>query len=495
MKEKMKKFFYTVMSCFVIAGLLYSCNESESNLGQIFDPTQPIVITTFFPDSGGIATGMILEGTNFGSDTTGLRVLFVDQYGTRHRAGLVSSTGNQIYAFVPRMTGLRRMDVVVEREYGGRLFYRDAGHPFYYITQTAVTTVAGVPYAGTVLATAGGTLGTAVFSSPNSLVVDDEDNIIVVERGWGAQGLGGHGVVGGGSNISVIDQRLGEVRVLVQNGATSNAPAFSAIAGFETVNVPHDGGGSFYQLPRVLGYSPRRMSLSEHPRVALYRQNWIYSFVANTENNLIYSMVWNGHLIRFDPRIREVEIIANNILPGVPGETAMLNAQGETGTNAYLAFCPINPTLLYIAMEDYNMIARIDVSPEALYGLDPAYIKPEWFAGRGHIDGPVHGRGFQDGLLLEARFFAPKQLAFTSDGRLYIADTRNHVIRVIDTTVPLDRATVSTAVGIPGVPGFRDGGPEVARFNAPTGVAVSADGTAIYVADARNAVIRRLAIQ
>ena len=49
---------------------------------------------------------------------------------------------------------------------------------------------------------------------------------------------------------------------------------------------------------------------------------------------------------------------------------------------------------------------------------------------------------FADGPRLDARFLAPKQIAFTNDGRLFIADTGNQVIRGIDTNVPYEQSVV-----------------------------------------------------
>ena len=109
--------------------------------------------------------------------------------------------------------------------------------------------------------------------------------------------------------------------------------------------------------------------------------------------------------------------------------------------------------------------------------------------------GPVSGSGWEDGLLENARFFGPKQICFTDDGKLYIADTGNNCIRVIDTPVPKDTATVNTAIGLPQSPGYKDGGPELAKFDNPCGVAVNSDGSIVYVADTRNKVIRKLSIE
>ena len=107
----------------------------------------------------------------------------------------------------------------------------------------------------------------------------------------------------------------------------------------------------------------------------------------------------------------------------------------------------------------------------------------------------MNGKGWEDGLLKNAKFRRPRQICFTDDGKMYIADSGNSCIRVIDTTMPKERAAVTTPIGLPGAEGYKDGGPEIAKFHFPCGVAVNSDGTIVYVADTQNKVIRKLSIE
>lgn len=85
-----------------------------------------------------------------------------------------------------------------------------------------------------------------------------------------------------------------------------------------------------------------------------------------------------------------------------------------------------------------------------------------------------------------ARFDTPTAVAFADDGRVFVADSGNNVIRVIATD-----GTVSTLAGTAGESGFADGTGAEARFSIPTGIAVDTAGTA-YVADSGNHVIRKI---
>ena len=46
--------------------------------------------------------------------------------------------------------------------------------------------------------------------------------------------------------------------------------------------------------------------------------------------------------------------------------------------------------------------------------------------------------------------------------------------------MPKERAAVTTPIGLPGAEGYKDGGPEIAKFHFPCGVAVNSDGTFVY---------------
>lgn len=97
--------------------------------------------------------------------------------------------------------------------------------------------------------------------------------------------------------------------------------------------------------------------------------------------------------------------------------------------------------------------------------------------------------GRQDGVGYDARFNSPRR-GLRIGNSLFIADTGNHVIRVID----IPTAAVSTLAGESGVAGFADTGQGTtgkARFNSPGDL--TTDGTFLYVADTGNHVIRRLA--
>ena len=92
--------------------------------------------------------------------------------------------------------------------------------------------------------------------------------------------------------------------------------------------------------------------------------------------------------------------------------------------------------------------------------------------------------GTDDGSTTTARFNLPRGLAYAADGRLFVADSANDVIRVIDA----NGSIVSTYAGS-GSFGSDDGSTTTASFDNPRGLALAADGR-LFVADSDNNLIR-----
>lgn len=95
--------------------------------------------------------------------------------------------------------------------------------------------------------------------------------------------------------------------------------------------------------------------------------------------------------------------------------------------------------------------------------------------------------GSADGSGSSARFDSPTGLALGPDGVLYVSDTGNHTLRRVTTN-----GVVTTLAGSAGNADYADGPASAARFNQPLGLAVAPDGT-VFVADSGNHLIRVIA--
>jgi len=102
------------------------------------------------------------------------------------------------------------------------------------------------------------------------------------------------------------------------------------------------------------------------------------------------------------------------------------------------------------------------------------------------VAGTIDESGHLNGTGTAARFSDPTGLARDAAGNLYVCDARNHVIRKI---APGGIAT--TIAGQAGVSGAVNGTGSVARFCFPSDIAVAPNGT-LYVADTGNHCIRQI---
>jgi len=102
------------------------------------------------------------------------------------------------------------------------------------------------------------------------------------------------------------------------------------------------------------------------------------------------------------------------------------------------------------------------------------------------IAGVPNKSGHQDGPAKSALFNSPYRIAVDSKGNVYVADTYNHVIRKIDTS-----GNVSTIAGTPKTPGHKDGPVKSALFSSPLGLAFDGKGN-LYVTESGNNTIRKI---
>jgi streptogramin lyase len=97
-------------------------------------------------------------------------------------------------------------------------------------------------------------------------------------------------------------------------------------------------------------------------------------------------------------------------------------------------------------------------------------------------------QGANDGSVTNARFFAPQGVTVNAQGIVYVADSDNSAIREIT-----PNGLVSTIAGQAGSSGYADGTSTNAQFFLPKSVVADAAGN-LYVVDTWNEVVRKLTL-
>lgn len=185
------------------------------------------------------------------------------------------------------------------------------------------------------------------------------------------------------------------------------------------------------------------------------------------EGNVYVSDFENQYIRRIDTD-GTVSTVAGNGIAGYvdgPSATAQFN---------YPRGIVIDATgNLYVSDSWNHRIRKIDVFGEV-----------STYAGGGNIFGVQSVSEFKDGSDTSARFYTPCGLSIDNLGNIYVADAYNHRVRMID----LSRYVSTVAgTGISGAAGggFVDGDVAAARFNTLTELFVAGTGV-IYVSDTYN---------
>lgn len=171
-------------------------------------------------------------------------------------------------------------------------------------------------------------------------------------------------------------------------------------------------------------------------------------------------------------------------IAGIPTQAGFAG-DGGPATEAMLAFPAGSnpPPAGGLALDDEDHLYVSDTLNHRIRVIDLTTGVIDTLAGTGKA-----GFGGDGGPATKAKLNNPRKLALGPDGKLYVGDERNHRIRVIDLTT----GVIDTAVGNGKGRFAGDGGPaKSASLKRPTGVAFDEDG-AMYVIDTYNSRVRRV---
>ncbi|MDR0386257.1 MAG: IPT/TIG domain-containing protein [Prevotellaceae bacterium] len=435
MKKVSTKAILVILAC----GLLtcHSCKDRTSTGTRAeYDPSKPVKLASFYPGEGGIATRIIIDGSNFGSDPNSVRVWYNNK-----KASVIGASGEKLYVVTPRQPGDTCV-ISVATGNDSAVFEQ----PFYYHTTISVTTVAGKKGTSEFKA---GTLATAEFSQPYNIIADAEGNIFVSQRSPGM--------------CFMLNEEKDYVRQL-STGYTACVPAMD-ITG-KIVIFPDDCCDNYYLFDADLQWAGKRRTIL-HPTdedlsagVKDFKIAWKYSLATSEIDGLTYTYDWNtGTIVKFDPISRKGQYVTQFV-------------EGNS-SHGILMFHPVDKHILYIGL----------VQKAAIYTYNTL---TGTFA---HYAGTIGVRGWRDGRKEDCFMSDIGQIMFDDNLNLLFADAGNNCIRRIT-----PEGIVSTIIGNPNKAGYQDGNPEDALFDNPRGICIDKNNN-IYIADSRNNCIRKLVIE
>ena len=420
-----------------------ACESEKENGYEPYDPGKAITLTSFYPDSGGVATKVILNGENFGTDAKNIKVFFNDK-----EAAVIEAIGNKIYAICPRKPGEGDENNIVKCTVRVQVGDKSVEYPkpFTYKIQTVVTTVCGIVGAPDDVVT--GNLAQTSMPYVTYLAVDKDNNIIASLRNKDNYYHE--------NKVILVNEDEDVSRLLIpDSGAPLNQPCM--LDDGKTVYIPTDNGLEYWTMSSDNMWSPIKQAMKPNTGETL-TIDYKHSFAMCTEDGFMYIRAKNGILYRVNPET---------------GLTNQVSSGLMSGSDSYMAFSKKNPNMLYLAYTNNHCVYTYNIR-----------------TGEHKLLAGISGQpGYIDGNGAAAMFSEPRQLILDDNDDMYIADTNNHCIRKVTSD-----GKVSTVIGQPGKSGYQDGSPEDALFNRPFGVCINNDGI-IYIGDFDNQCIRRLAIE
>ena len=332
------------------------------------------------------------------------------------------------------------------------------------------------------LAQLNGPIGVALDAADTLYIADQVNNRIrQVPAGGAINTVAGNGTTGyagdGGAAISaeldapcgmVVDPTgpfyIADYQNVVRKVIPASANEIVTVAGTGVYGFGGDGGIGIQT-------GPPAAELAHPCGIALGQNGNLY--IADAGNNRIRMINPTGYL---------------STIAGTP-------VQGFTGDGALATFADLNTPEgiavdpagnLYFTDTMNNRVRKLTFgSPcNGTTGNCPAIVTT--VAGNSP-PGQAGGFSGDGGLAVNAQLNRPFGIALDSAGNIYVADSYNQRIRMIDAN-----GIITTIAGT-GASGFSgDGGPALsATFGFPTGIAVDISGK-VYVADTQNNVIRMI---
>ena len=446
---------------FALCGLavLTGCNSDDESGGgaqAAYDPSKPVTLTDFMPDSGRIREKVMIKGSNFGNDKSKITVFFNDGLVDR-KATVIGIDNSTIYCLAPRQEPGQNA-IKVTTAYKPDDTATLAGRAFGYSQAEVVTTISGSTTNG---GTDDGTLAEAKFSYMHGVGAIGDEAMLIFQR----------------DNASVRYVSVPEDRVItVHKGFQGAKPAVTTDK--NTVyaaqwSSPH----AIYRYDRATGWSPQRIGQIS----GFSGRIRSVCFLGDNEDYL-YFIDGNEKFGRYNLKAtmgeNPVEVIATTLV-----ETSTTTAIAVHDDGCYMIYNPFDGYIYFTEQTNmgvYRMKLAFDEAGK------PSVQELSVYAG-------FNKDGVQDGYLKDCSFIQPNGLTVDDMGNIFIVEGYNvSVLRKISTA----DGYVSTVTGevTSGNGSQVDGLPSEARLCSPYDIANDGEGN-YWIVEAWGCAIRKYAIE
>jgi sugar lactone lactonase YvrE len=410
----------------------------KDNGGYSNNSSAPIVVTSFTPAEGATGTEVLINGSNFSSDTSQVQVTI-----NGVPLKIAGTKENQIMAYLTQKTGTGPVVVTIGKNTGA------STTDFNYLFSYVVTTLAGSGNAG--FADGKGAAASFNFAGVRcQLSVDDNLNVYVPD--------------GGNQRVRKIAPD-GTVTTLAGTGENGYADGNASGAKFNNpCGTTIDAGGNIYVTER----NGRRIrKITPDGKVSTYAYssgnggNELTSVAINKTTGAVYWSDFYGDGI-YALKNGTVTKVINYSLPC----TITIDGAGNIYATHYDA--------QMVRKYTYNATTDAFDNGTDLAGMD-------------------RQSGWVDGIGQAARFNNPWGIAMDNKNNLYVTglgeDRNSNCVRMITP----DTRNVTTIAGT-GDKGYAEGTGSSVRFNGPTGIAVDKNGN-MYILDMTNNRVRKITVE
>lgn len=437
-----------------------SCKDDTSGEdAPPFDPGKPMVISRFTPESGGLATRLVLYGNNFGNDISKVRVTIGGK-----NAKVIGVKGTSLHCMVP--AGAYDGDIVVAIVDDNEevLASVQSDTQFDYQKQMLVSTFLGeyVERAQDAVTKDGPFDDCGSFRNMRWLSFDPQnpDRLYMACQTHGTR---------------VIDfemERVGTFSTSINDVSSVNF----MLDGDMVVTSDHasDAQTGLFKFSRASGFTSRSDMCKGRGVKA--------SAIHPVDGEVYFTRFRAGDVQRFDPLIGAIETG-----PEEDRNPIAIYPNPYAGVHFMLIIHPTG-NYGYLVQSERHFIMRTDYNWETKRFMPP-YL----------VCGAAANAGYADGVGSSARLNWPMQGTFVKNPEyegqqdeydFYFADRQNHAIRKL---TPVGRVETFAGRGNNGVEGYNDGQLRTeARFNRPESIVWDEKRQCFYVGDTDNRVIRKI---